>query len=196
MIRLYKRMIALLLTTILIAACSPDSTTTSTALALTAVMPTRSSTLTAIPLTPTASPVTPTSALSTTAPTAEPPAEISTERMKIRITVDGTERTATLNDSQTTRDFLALLPLTLTMEDYVGTEKVSDLPARLSTEGALEGSDPSVGDIAYYAPWENLAIYYRDFGYSSGLVILGKIDGGMEAFSGSGPVNVTIEQMD
>lgn len=116
--------------------------------------------------------------------------------MKLRITVDGTERTATLSDSRATRDFLALLPLTLTLEDYAGTEKVSDLPAPLSNEGAPEGSDPSVGDIAYYAPWGNLAIYYRDFGYSSGLIILGKIDGGMEAFSGSGSLNVTIEQMD
>jgi hypothetical protein len=116
--------------------------------------------------------------------------------MKIRITVDGTELTATLTDSQATQDFLALLPLTLTLEDYAGTEKVSDLPARLSTEGAPEGSDPSVGDIAYYAPWGNLAIYYRDFGYSNGLVILGKIDGGMEAFGVSGSVNATIEQID
>ena len=116
--------------------------------------------------------------------------------MKIRITVDSTELTATLNDSQATQDFLALLPLTLTLEDYAGTEKISDLPARLSTEGAPEGSDPSGGDIAYYAPWGNLAICYRDFGYSNGLVILGKIDGGMEALSGSGPVNVTIEPMD
>jgi hypothetical protein len=116
--------------------------------------------------------------------------------MKIRITVDGTELTATLTDSQATQDFLALLPLTLTLEDYAGTEKVSDLPARLSTEGAPEGSDPSVGDIAYYAPWGNLAIYYRDFGYSNGLVILGKIDGGMEAFGVSDSVNATIEQID
>ena len=116
--------------------------------------------------------------------------------MKIRITINGTELTASLNDSQTTRDFLALLPLTLTMEDYAGTEKVSDLPARLSNKGAPEGSDPSVGDIAYYAPWGNLAIYYRDFGYSNGLVILGKIDGDMVALGVSGPVNATIEQID
>ena len=116
--------------------------------------------------------------------------------MKIRMTVDGTELTATLTDSQATQDFLALLPLTLTLEDYAGTEKVSDLPARLSTEGAPEGSDPSVGDIAYFAPWGNLAIYYRDFGYSNGLVILGKIDGGLEAFGVSGSVNATIEQID
>lgn len=41
------------------------------------------------------------------------------------------------------------LPLTLTLKDYAGTEKISDLPKRLSTEGAPSGSDPSVGDITY-----------------------------------------------
>ena len=116
--------------------------------------------------------------------------------MKIRIIVEDQEITATLNDSQAAQDFLAQLPLTVTLEDYSGTEKIYYLPKQLSTEGAPAGSDPSVGDITYYAPWGNLAIFYRDFGYSNGLVILGKIDGGMEAFSGSGPVNVTIEQMD
>jgi hypothetical protein len=34
----------------------------------------------------------------------------------------------------------------------------------------------------------NLAIYYRDFGYSGGLVILGKIDGNVEAFNSPGSV--------
>jgi hypothetical protein len=38
----------------------------------------------------------------------------------------------------------------------------------LFTAGAPAGSDPSVGDITYYAPG-NLAIFYRDFGYSRGL---------------------------
>ena len=116
--------------------------------------------------------------------------------MKIRIIVEGQEMTATLNDSQATQDFIVLLPLTVTLEDYAGTEKIYYLPERLSTEGAPAGSDPSVGDIAYYAPWGNLAVYYRDFGYSNGLVILGKIDGGMEALSVSGSVNVTIERME
>ena len=116
--------------------------------------------------------------------------------MKIRITFDGTELTATMNDSLAAQDFLALLPLILTLEDYAGTEKVSDLPAQLSTEGAPEGSDPSVGDIAYYAPWGNLAMYYRDFGYSNGLVILGKVDGGIESLQGPGSLSVTIERID
>lgn len=116
--------------------------------------------------------------------------------MKIKITLEDTEVTATLTDSQTTRDFVSLLPLTLTLEDYAGTEKISDLPKRLSTEGAPSGSDPAVGDVTYYAPWGNLAIFYRDFGYASGLVILGKIDSGIETFNVPGPVTATIALLD
>lgn len=116
--------------------------------------------------------------------------------MKVRLTLEHTVITATLIDSKTTQDFISLLPLTLTLEDYAGTEKISNLPTRLSTEGAPAGGDPSVGDIAYYAPWGNLAIYYSDFGYSSGLVILGKIDGDMEAFDVPGSVSVTIERIE
>ena len=116
--------------------------------------------------------------------------------MQIRLTLEDTVITATLIDSSTTQDFLSLLPLTLTLEDYAGTEKISYLPRRLSTEGAPAGSDPSVGDIAYYAPWGNLAIYYRDFGYSNGLVILGTIDGGIEALNTPGSVSVTIERIE
>jgi hypothetical protein len=66
------------------------------------------------------------------------------------------------------------------MKDYSGTEKISDLPRKLSTKNAPSGCDPSVGDITYYSPWGNLAIFYKDFGYSKGLVKLGSIDGGIE----------------
>jgi len=100
--------------------------------------------------------------------------------MKLRLITDGAVMTATLEDNATTRDFVSLLPLSLTLRDYGGTEKVSDLPKRLSTRGTPPGTDPEVGDIAYYAPWGNLAIYYRDFGYSKGLVKLGHIQSGIE----------------
>jgi hypothetical protein len=115
------------------------------------------------------------------------------DSVKIRLKVGDAVATATLIDSATVRDFVSLLPLTLTLKDYAGTEKISDLPKRLSTEGAPSGSDPSLGDITYYSPWGNLAIFYRDFGYSSGLVILGKIESGIEAFRAAGSVKVTIE---
>jgi hypothetical protein len=113
--------------------------------------------------------------------------------MKIRMDVEDTVITATLVDNATSRDFVSLLPLTLTLKDYAGTEKISDLPRRLSTEGAPPGSDPSIGDITYYSPWGNLAVFYRDFGYSNGLIKLGKIDSGVEALSRLGPLRVTIE---
>jgi hypothetical protein len=96
----------------------------------------------------------------------------------------------------TTRDFLSLLPTTLTLEDYAATEKITYLPRKLSTAGAPAGSDPSVGDIAYYAPWGNLAIFYRDFRYSKGLIRLGRIDSGIEALNMPGPLKVTIERIE
>lgn len=89
---------------------------------------------------------------------------------------------------------MSLLPLTLTLNDYNKTEKVSDLPKRLSTQGEPEGFDPDVGDITYYAPWGNLAIFYRDFGYASGLVKLGSIESGIELLQHKGAIEVTIEK--
>jgi len=115
--------------------------------------------------------------------------------MKIRLKANGKTVTATLADNATARDFLSLLPMTLELEDYAATEKIAYPPRKLSTAGSPAGSDPSVGDIAYYAPWGNLAIFYRDFGYSRGLVILGKIGGGMEALEVPGSVKVMIERI-
>jgi len=115
--------------------------------------------------------------------------------MKIRIIANRRELTAELEDNAAARAFAALLPLELTLRDYRGTEKIADLPSRLSIDGAPEGVDPSIGDIAYFAPWGNLAIFYRDFGYSSGLVRLGRIEGDLGALAGPNPVAVRIESI-
>ena len=115
--------------------------------------------------------------------------------MNITLSFNDTELPATLVDSETTQDFLSLLPLTLTLSDYRETEKISDLPRRLSTAGAPDGHDPEVGDITYYAPWGNLAIFYRNFDYSPGLVRLGRMDLGIEQLTGSsGEVTVTVSR--
>ena len=113
--------------------------------------------------------------------------------MKINIRLEDSVIPATLNHSKAALDFVSLLPLSLTLEDYASTEKISDLPRRLSTEGAPPGFDPSVGDIAYYAPWGNLAIYYRDFEYSTGLVSLGTLASGADIFASSSSMQVTFE---
>ena len=131
-------------------------------------------------------------------PHAKPSTELSRgiTTMKIRLTINGKAISATLTTNGAAKDFISLLPMTLTLDDYAATEKIAYLPRKLSTAGAPAGSDPSVGDIAYYAPWGNLAIFYRDSGYARGLIPLGRIDSGIEALSVSGPLKVTIESVE
>lgn len=113
--------------------------------------------------------------------------------MKINIRIGDRSLAGTLNNSKAAQDFASLLPLSLTLEDYASTEKISDLPKRLSTDGAPPGFDPSVGDITYYAPWGNLAVFYRDFRYSDGLVSLGTIESGADILARPGPMQVRVE---
>ena len=115
------------------------------------------------------------------------------ETMNIRMTMAGQIITASLEESDSARDFFAMLPLTLPLEDYAETEKIAYLPGKLTTQGAPKGIDPNVGDICYYTPWGNLAIYYRDFGYSSGLIRLGRITSGLDALTAHPSGTLTIE---
>jgi hypothetical protein len=117
----------------------------------------------------------------------------NSETYKIKIIIGDSTLYATLVDNPTTKDLVSLLPLDLKLDDYAGTEKVSYLSKKLSTEDAPSGFDPAIGDITYYSPWGNLAIFYKDFGYASGLIHLGKIDGGIEVLNTSNSLNVTIE---
>lgn len=114
---------------------------------------------------------------------------------EISITVGDTSITASIRNSNTAKDFLSLLPLTITLTDYAGTEKVSELPKRLDISDAPAGYKPSIGDITYYAPWGNLAIFYKGFDYAGGLVPLGKIENGMEALKKAGKSEIKMELM-
>ncbi len=113
--------------------------------------------------------------------------------MKIRFVFDDRTVAATLNDSPSTRDFIAQLPLTFDLEDYASIEKIAYLPSKLTREGAPAGVSSQAGDISYYAPWGNLVIFYKNFGYASGLINLGKLDGGLDRFTSNGFMQVTIE---
>ncbi|WP_295748134.1 cyclophilin-like fold protein [uncultured Oscillibacter sp.] len=44
--------------------------------------------------------------------------------------------------------------------------------------------DPDVGDLRLYAPWGSLCIFYRDFRNSTSLILLGRIDSGMDVVGG------------
>ena len=101
---------------------------------------------------------------------------------------------ATLTDSPASSDLAAQLPLTLDMVDHGGVEKTGPLPEPLSLEGQPEGADPDVGDLGYYAPGNDLVLYYGDQSYFPGIVIIGRLDGdAAEQIAGiAGPVIASV----
>lgn len=114
--------------------------------------------------------------------------------MKVRLNVDGQVVMATLDDTAAARDFAELLPLTLTLKDYARIERIADLPRKLSVAGAPAGHAPKAGELTYYAPWGNLAIFLEGDGHAQGLVRLGQVDNGLVALQHPGPFKVRIER--
>lgn len=86
--------------------------------------------------------------------------------------------TANLESSPATQDLMKQLPLTLEFTDYAGTEKIAYPPQKLSSHGSSKQYAGRSGDITYYAPWGNLAIFYKDseVGSADGLIYLGKLN--------------------
>jgi hypothetical protein len=108
--------------------------------------------------------------------------------MKVLMSWNGTViASATLDDNESARHLATLLPLNLVLKDYAATEKIAVLPSALPTSGAPAGYKPSAGDLSYYAPWGNLAIFHKEFEYSSGLIRLGRLETGLEAMRRKGP---------
>ncbi|MDZ7865729.1 cyclophilin-like fold protein [Acidovorax sp.] len=101
--------------------------------------------------------------------------------MKVDVILNGAVvATATLDDNASARDFALLLPLDLALEDYEATERIAGLPRSLATEGAPAAHRPVAGDLCFYAPWGNLAIFYKDGQLSDGLVRLGRLEPGWD----------------
>lgn len=112
----------------------------------------------------------------------------------IRISFDGHEVIAELYDNLTATDLRSMLPLTLTFRDYNGIEKIAYPPRTPDTADAPAGHEPTAGDITLYAPWGNIAIFYHDYSYSSGLVPLGHVTSGLENLTAmNGEFTATLE---
>jgi hypothetical protein len=96
--------------------------------------------------------------------------------MRIKLTINRTELTGTVGEGPAARDFAKLLPLTVELSDFNGRERVADLPRPSRLDGEPSGTSVGPGDIAHYAPWGNLALFYGDQPHASGLVLLGRLD--------------------
>ena len=115
---------------------------------------------------------------------------------RIHVIIGNETLSATLDDTPAGRDFSMLLPLELSLSDYHATEKIADLPRALDTRDAPASYTPKAGDITYYTPWGNLAIFYKPFRPSNGLVRLGAFDGPIDALLKDGAIAVRIEAAD
>ena len=115
--------------------------------------------------------------------------------VKIRIKVADKVILATVADNETARDFVSVLPLQMSMNDLFGREKYGDLPKALSEKGPRQ-KRYEVGDVAYWSPDRQFAIYYHQDGESipsPGIIPIARIDAGTEAFNVPGSLKVTIE---
>jgi hypothetical protein len=108
--------------------------------------------------------------------------------------------TATLDDTAPARDFAAMLPVTISMHDLFGREKPGRLPRQLDIDPATREYRYEVGEIAYWSPGNDIAIFYADDGQAipqPGLVRLGTIDAGLDVIAtAGGDFEMTIEPLD
>lgn len=98
--------------------------------------------------------------------------------MRLGFTFADQDFTATLEDNPSARDLFSMLPLDLTTTDYSTNEKIAYLPRKLAEEGSGSFENERPGDLCYYAPWGNLAMFYGPYRWSRGLIRLGRFDQG------------------
>ena len=114
--------------------------------------------------------------------------------VKIEFVFKGVTVVGLLDESAAANAFLAQLPMTVKLEDYGSTEKIAWLPTKLRRADSGASMTPRRGDIAFYAPWGNLAIFREDFRHSPGLVKLGRVVEGLKSLDQPGAAMVTISR--
>lgn len=91
------------------------------------------------------------------------------------ITVGSENFSVIYQDNPTVRSLIEQMPFMVELEDYANLEKIFYPDPALSTKNAPDGAEAIKGDVMYYAPWDDVAIFYKDFKYAKGLIPLGHI---------------------
>ena len=120
--------------------------------------------------------------------------DMKQENFKISININDTLFTATLENNETTKEFIRRLPLRVEMQELNGNEKYyyfeTDLPSNSSRVGRIE-----TGDIMLYGTY-CLVIFYESFSTSYSYTRIGKIDNpdGLENVLGPGSIQISITE--
>ena len=114
----------------------------------------------------------------------------------MRIEIGNQTFTATLADNETAVAFLALLPMTVTMNDLNGNEKYCNLASDLPTASYRPGTIRS-GDIMLYGS-DCVVLFYETFAIAYSYTRIGQVDDptGLAAAVGTGRVTVTFTALE
>ena len=99
--------------------------------------------------------------------------------MRISVHANGNITLYDLNDSQAAKALYEQLPLTVKVEPYSDNEMIFYPPKKLATDHTPMANDKA-GTLAYYAPWGDVVMFYKDFGSAAGLYELGQAISGTE----------------
>jgi len=80
----------------------------------------------------------------------------------------------TLADNQAAREFVAMLPLTLDMEELNGNEKHGELPNSLPTDSSRPGTIHN-GDLLLWGA-RTAVVFYQNFASPYSYTRLGRVD--------------------
>lgn len=120
--------------------------------------------------------------------------EVTTEKKMntMNITIGSTTFTATLEANNTTKAFMAQLPLTVNMSELNGNEKFSNISGNLRADMSSCPETINLGDIMLYGN-NCIVLFYKTFNTSYSYVKLGHIADptGLAKAVGSGSVQVT-----
>ena len=104
--------------------------------------------------------------------------------MNIRVKTNGKTVVFELNDSSAAKALYDQLPLSITVENFGGNEKIFYPPEKLNTANTPLAKRCKEGTLAYYAPWGDVVMFYGSFGSAAGLYVLGEATSGSEHIKG------------
>lgn len=114
--------------------------------------------------------------------------------MKISVSSDENKIVFKLNNSQASKELYEQLPLNIEVENFGNNEKIFYPPEKLSVSNTPTANAKN-GTLAYYAPWGDVVMFYKDFGTAGGLYDLGEVISGKDNIKNlSG--TITIEKED
>ena len=114
--------------------------------------------------------------------------------MKISINTDENTIVFQLNNSDAAKELYSQLPLNIEVKNYSHNEKIFYPPNKLATSKTPQANAKN-GTLAYYAPWGNVVIFYKDFGSASGLYELGDVISGKDNIQNlSGIININKQE--